>query len=181
MSWQAYVDDNLVGTGKVVEAAIHGLDGTPWASSNGLKVLKVHRTHYQAPPPLLTISPPSQVTKDEVEKLVLGCEDPQTALSSGLHLSGEKYITIKADNRSLCAKKGERGFYAVKTNKAVVIGTFFNPTPVGDAAVAVESFADYLISEGYVEYMFFFELLCFFKIPLLHTHILTLSVGIMGP
>jgi profilin len=38
MSWQAYVDQNLVGTKKVVQAAIHGHDGNVWATSAGLKV-----------------------------------------------------------------------------------------------------------------------------------------------
>jgi profilin len=33
MSWQAYVDDNLVGTGKVAKAAIFGLNGSLWATS----------------------------------------------------------------------------------------------------------------------------------------------------
>lgn len=36
--WQSYVDDALLKTGQVTEAAIHGLDGKRWASSPGLKV-----------------------------------------------------------------------------------------------------------------------------------------------
>jgi hypothetical protein len=38
MSWQAYVDDNLIGTGKVAKAAIFGTDGSLWASSAGYNV-----------------------------------------------------------------------------------------------------------------------------------------------
>jgi profilin len=38
MSWQAYVDSNLVGTKKVIKAAIHGHDGNPWAFSAGFQV-----------------------------------------------------------------------------------------------------------------------------------------------
>ena len=38
MSWQAYVDDHLVATGKVAKAAIIGLNGAPWAQSPTLQV-----------------------------------------------------------------------------------------------------------------------------------------------
>ena len=38
MSWQAYVDTNLVGTKKITKAAIHGHDGSLWATSKGFAV-----------------------------------------------------------------------------------------------------------------------------------------------
>lgn len=38
MSWQAYVDTNLLGTKKITKAAIHGLDGNVWATSKGFSV-----------------------------------------------------------------------------------------------------------------------------------------------
>ena len=38
MSWQGYVDNNLVGTGKVSQAAIIGLKGGVWATSPGFNV-----------------------------------------------------------------------------------------------------------------------------------------------
>lgn len=38
MSWQSYVDTNLVGTGNVTQAAIIGLKGGVWASSSGFTV-----------------------------------------------------------------------------------------------------------------------------------------------
>ena len=36
--WQAYVDDALLATGQVTEAAICGLDGVKWAASSNLNV-----------------------------------------------------------------------------------------------------------------------------------------------
>ncbi|RKO83682.1 hypothetical protein BDK51DRAFT_37631 [Blyttiomyces helicus] len=36
--WMAYVDTNLVGTKKITRAAIHGLDGSLWATSKGFSV-----------------------------------------------------------------------------------------------------------------------------------------------
>ena len=38
MSWQLYVDQNLLGTKKIENAAICGLDGTIWAKSKGFNV-----------------------------------------------------------------------------------------------------------------------------------------------
>jgi len=40
MSWQSYVDSNLMGSGKVQRAGIFGLDGSLWASSAGFSVRK---------------------------------------------------------------------------------------------------------------------------------------------
>jgi hypothetical protein len=38
MSWQSYVDSNMVGTGACQHAAIIGLDGNTWATSAGFAV-----------------------------------------------------------------------------------------------------------------------------------------------
>jgi profilin len=38
MSWQSYVDDQLIGTGHVSKAVITGLDGSIWAVSSGFSV-----------------------------------------------------------------------------------------------------------------------------------------------
>ena len=38
--WQAYVDDALLRTGQVQNAAICGLDGKEWAASSGFQVIK---------------------------------------------------------------------------------------------------------------------------------------------
>lgn len=39
MSWQAYVDNNLIGTGNVSQAAIYGHAGGVWATSAGFQVM----------------------------------------------------------------------------------------------------------------------------------------------
>ena len=44
MSWQAYVDGQLIGTKKIVKAAIHGLDGNVWATSAGFSVAATEAT-----------------------------------------------------------------------------------------------------------------------------------------
>lgn len=41
MSWQDYVDKQLLGTKCVTKACIAGLDGAVWAKSDGFEVSKV--------------------------------------------------------------------------------------------------------------------------------------------
>ena len=41
--WQAYIDDGLLKTGMVTKAAIHGLDGTQWATSKEFQVRFISR------------------------------------------------------------------------------------------------------------------------------------------
>ena len=36
--WQAYIDDALMRTGQITEAAIYGVNGVKWAASKGLTV-----------------------------------------------------------------------------------------------------------------------------------------------
>ena len=48
MSWQAYVDSNLVGTGTVTAAGIYDLQGNPWAYSAGFAVRSPTRSTLMA-------------------------------------------------------------------------------------------------------------------------------------
>lgn len=51
MSWQSYIDTQLVGTGAMTTAAIHGLDGNPWATSPALAVRFFPLAFFMVPPP----------------------------------------------------------------------------------------------------------------------------------
>lgn len=55
MSWQAYVDSNLCGTGQVSQAAIYGTNGAQWAASPGFQVIRVFSsTHLGRKEPLFS-------------------------------------------------------------------------------------------------------------------------------
>ncbi|TPX54254.1 hypothetical protein PhCBS80983_g05986 [Powellomyces hirtus] len=82
MSWQQYVDSNLLGTGKVQKAAIHGLDGSLWATSAGFSVGPA-----------------------EAAAIVKGFTDPSGLRASGIFIVGEKYMTLRADDRAIYGKK----------------------------------------------------------------------------
>ncbi|KAJ1566906.1 profilin, required for normal timing of actin polymerization in response to thermal stress, partial [Cladochytrium tenue] len=126
MSWQAYVDNNLVGTQKIQKAAIFGLDGTQWAASAGFSV---------AP--------------QEITALVAAFTDASGIRASGLHISGVKYFTLRADDRSIYGKQGAGGAVCVKTKQAVLVAVYGEPTQPGEATKIVEALADYLISVNY--------------------------------
>lgn len=44
MSWQSYVDQQLMGSGIVAKAIIAGHDGTLWAKSNNVNVSKTTKS-----------------------------------------------------------------------------------------------------------------------------------------
>lgn len=130
MSWQAYVDTSLVGTGNVDKAAIFNSEGNSvWASSAGF-----------------TVAP------NEMKEVVGSFKDTgdvKQVQSNGVHIAGERYVVIKADDRSLYGKKGKEGIVVVKTQQALLVTHYPETVQPGSAANTVEQLADYLISVGY--------------------------------
>lgn len=82
MSWQAYVDTNLVGSKCIARAAILGHDGSKWAASAGFNV-----------------------TPDEAKKLFAGFKDATGLRANGIFLNNVKFLTLRADDRSIYGKK----------------------------------------------------------------------------
>jgi len=126
MSWQAYVDQNLVGTGRIQQAAIIGLDGNTWATSAGFAVAPA-----------------------EGKKVSGAFVNPSDIIASGVVLNNVKYLALRYDNRSIYGKKGPGGCVLVKTKQAILIGIYGEGTQPGDATNIVEKLGDYLISVGY--------------------------------
>ncbi|ELR13784.1 profilin [Acanthamoeba castellanii str. Neff] len=74
---------------------------------------------------------------------------PDAVRANGLNLAGVKYLCIKADDRSVYAKKNATGVCCVKTSKAVLIALYDEKVQPGQCANVVEKLADYLIAQGY--------------------------------
>ncbi|KAK9767909.1 profilin, required for normal timing of actin polymerization in response to thermal stress [Basidiobolus ranarum] len=127
MSWQAYVDNNLVGTGSITKAAIYGAQGGVWAASPGFAL-----------------------QGNELETLIRAYQDPTDIRTNGLHIGGVKYFALNADQRSIYGKQGAGGVVCVKTAQAILIGLYGDGIAPGEATKVVEVLADYLISVGYV-------------------------------
>ncbi|BGP27019.1 profilin [Rhodotorula toruloides] len=126
MSWQAYVDTNLVGSGKVSKAAILGQQGGVWAQSAGYNL-----------------------SQEEQNNLIKIHSDPGHAQANGVRAQGQKFLTIRADDRSVYGKKQADGIIVVKTKQAILAAEYAHPTQPGEATKVVEELADYLISVGY--------------------------------
>ncbi|KAJ1914545.1 profilin, required for normal timing of actin polymerization in response to thermal stress [Mycoemilia scoparia] len=126
MSWQSFVDTNLVGTGQISQAAICGLDGGVWAKSPGFDV-KI----------------------DEVKKLVEGYNKPEDITASGFTINGEKYFTLQATDRSIYGRRGASGAVCVKSNKAVIISLYGENVEAGNVVNVTEKLCDYFIQLQY--------------------------------
>ncbi|GAA5883149.1 hypothetical protein JCM16303_006114 [Sporobolomyces ruberrimus] len=126
MSWQAYVDTNLLGTGKINKAAILGQQGGVWATSGGYSL-----------------------STEEQGAIVKTFQNPSNAQASGVRAAGQKFFCLSADERSVYGKKAADGIVIVKTTQAVLVAEYAHPTQPGEATKIVEELADYLISVGY--------------------------------
>ncbi|KAN0040233.1 hypothetical protein ACTA71_012123 [Dictyostelium dimigraforme] len=124
MSWQEYVDNNLVGAG-FKDAALIGHDGGIWATSKGLGL---------------------QGTEG---KNIADNFTKQTFPANGIVVGGKKYMALKSDERSAYGKLGAGGIICVKTKSAFIIGVFDDKLQPGAAANTAEKLADYLIEQGY--------------------------------
>ncbi|XP_055372081.1 profilin [Condylostylus longicornis] len=126
MSWQDYVDNQLMASNCVTKAAIAGHDGNIWAQSKGF-----------------------EVTKDEIARLVQGFENQDLLPSSGVTLAGQRYIYLSGTDRVVRAKLGKSGVHCMKTHQAVIVSIYEDPVQPQQAASVVEKLGDYLIGCGY--------------------------------
>lgn len=126
MSWQAYTD-NLVATGKIDKSALYSRAGDSlWA----------HSTSFELSSP-------------EIQGIAKGFDDPSDLQAHGLHVQGQKYFLLRADDRSIYGKHEAEGIVAVRTKQAILIAHYPAGIVAGEATTVVEKLADYLISVGY--------------------------------
>lgn len=125
MSWQSYVDQNLLGSGQLRRAAIIGLgEGQTLADSGDfLKDL-------------------------EGKNVVALFRSPNDVFATGVTVGGVKYIGVKADDRSIHGKKGATGVALARTGETIVIGYYDEQQQPGNAALIVEQLATHLVESG---------------------------------
>lgn len=124
--WQPFVDKALVGTKNVSKAAIFGHDGTQWAGT-----------------------PNFLVTVQEIKNITKGFADPSLLRNDGIYISREKYLVIRADERSLYGSKGACGCVCVKTRQSILVCVYDEKIQSGHCTSEVEKLADYLLSNGF--------------------------------
>merc|ERR1712121_5878 len=82
MSWQSYVDDQLISTNMIKNAVIAGHDGNIWASSSGFNV-----------------------TAAELKVILARCSSTAQLEMNGVTVGGTKYIFLSANDRVVRARK----------------------------------------------------------------------------
>jgi len=126
MSWQNYVDQQLMGSGLVTKAVIAGHDGTLWAKSNNI-----------------------EPTREELVKLSSSFADQGNLAMSGVHIGGEKFFYLSGTDKVIRCKKGKSGVHSMKTLQTILVAVFEEPIQHPQVASVVESLGDYLISMSY--------------------------------
>jgi len=126
MSWQSYVDNQLMGSGLVEKAIIAGHDGTIWAKSKNI-----------------------EPSADELSKMSSCFADQSPLTMSGVYVGGEKYVYLSGTEKVIRCKKGKSGLHAMKTQQAVLIAVYTDPVQHSQVASIVETLGDYLISVQY--------------------------------
>jgi profilin len=135
MSWQAYVDSSLVGSGHIDKGCIVSAAGdSTWATT-----------------------PDFSISADELKNIVaiLGDLDKKDrpavdkAFGEGIHVAGERYVATRAEDRHVYGRQGKTGICIVKTKQAILIGHYGENAQAGNATQTVEALADYLTNLGY--------------------------------
>eukprot|EP00172_Hildenbrandia_rubra_P000906 Plantae.Rhodophyta-Hildenbrandia_rubra.ctg15131.p2 GENE.Plantae.Rhodophyta-Hildenbrandia_rubra.ctg15131~~Plantae.Rhodophyta-Hildenbrandia_rubra.ctg15131.p2 ORF type:complete len:144 (-),score=20.00 Plantae.Rhodophyta-Hildenbrandia_rubra.ctg15131:2782-3213(-) len=143
MSWQSYIDDQLLAAG-FCYASIVGTDGTTWACSKGYTVLP-----------------------DEAKKLstLLGGTSLDSIAGSGFMVAGQKYAFTRGEVddeeggvpfiQGRCKEDGKssQGIIIMKTNKALIVGVhdpaYANGASFGKVNTDIGRIADYVMESGY--------------------------------
>jgi len=126
MSWQSYVDDQLLNTKMVTHAVICGHDGNIWAKSADFVV-----------------------TPEELKALIGKYADTSMLAQSGITVAGKKYMYLSSTDKVIRAKKGTSGVHAIKTTQTYILCVYEDPIVPEQAASVTEKLGDYLIQVGF--------------------------------
>jgi len=127
MSWDSYVEEQLVATGNIAKGEILGLDGSHWGGKAEWRL--------------------SEKEAKAIAAFFQG--NNHTKASEGIHVWGEKHIGIFNNEQSIYGKNKANGVVIVKTKKAILVGYYKEPTQPGVAVNTVERLGDYLRDQDY--------------------------------
>jgi len=129
MSWQQYVDDQLIGTKIVDEACLAGHDGVIWATSPGLGA-----------------------QPEQIKTLVQAMDNSDVVTTNGFSIGDLKYVYLSSIPGKVIrgkAKGQKSGVHVCLTKQAIIVGRYSDPVTGGEAAKVVENLGDYLTGVGY--------------------------------
>jgi len=124
MSWQNYVDDQLLSTKMVVHAGIFSnTDGSCWAASSNFSA-----------------------TQQEISSILTKFGDVSMLAQSGVTIAGTKYMYLSSTDKVIRAKKGTSGVHIFKTKQALIVSVYEDPVVPEQCATVTEKLGEYLIS-----------------------------------
>ena len=124
MSWQAYVDTNLVASGMVTQAGIYDLQGNPWA---------------------YTQSPPFAAQVAEVAAISAHFADPNKLAGTGAVIAGVKYMYVRGEeNSEIYVKKGNTGVCFYRCNTCIIVAYHDDKIQPGSCSSATAKLAEFL-------------------------------------
>ncbi|XP_047308491.1 profilin-1-like [Impatiens glandulifera] len=130
MSWQTYVDENLmceINGSHLTSAAIVGTDGSIWAQSPNFP----------------------QLNPEEVTVIENGFNELRSLVPTGFYFGGIKYMVIQEEpGTMICGENGLGGATIRKTNLTLIIGIYEEPITGGQCNMIVKRLGDYLIEQG---------------------------------
>lgn len=89
-------------------------------------------------------SPGFELSQDDINTLASAFTSPDNAFANGFSIGGEKFVTIKADERSLYGKKGKTGAIVVRASACTMIAYHGEGAQTTNAATVVENLCDYI-------------------------------------
>lgn len=131
MSWQQYVDDQIVAKIDCKTAAMGSLaDGSLWG-------------HFET-------APQFAITADELKTIVTNMRSgPEYFQANGIRLGGEKFICLSAEEKLLRGRKGTSSMAVVATQTCVIAAVAKDGFSAGQLNTVVEKLADYLKTNNY--------------------------------
>lgn len=131
MSWQAYVDTSLIGSGHLENGSIISAAGdSVWATSANF-----------------------QIKPEEMKSLVTILSGDKSTIdktyADGLYVGGTRYVLTKIDGGSLYARHDKDGIVATKTKQAILVGRHNATQQAGSAMQTVAALGEYLIKLEY--------------------------------
>ena len=102
-----------------------------------------------------------QLSPPEISAICQGFDNNDAVYGSGLRIGGQKYFTIRADDRVIQGRKvhslsdfgltvkGDEGVVCTRTKQAVLVAHYPAGQQAGEVTKVVLSLGDYLINLGY--------------------------------
>lgn len=102
-----------------------------------------------------------QLSQSEISTICQGFDNNDAVYGSGLRIGGQKYFTIRADDRVIQGRKvhslsdsglivkGDEGVVCTRTKQAVLVAHYPAGQQAGEVTKVVLSLGDYLINLGY--------------------------------